>query len=269
MKNSIIRLVTGLIGFAGMVSANFIVMDSKTFSYTENFNSLGSGDVTWNDGNTIKGVYMMSTTNNSLSAANWIPTTVAASDGNKSGGGPFNMGEAGSSDRALGWFTSSGFKESYTGIRFQNKTGETNNITLQYSVVLEQWGTRNKVDDQFILQYKIHSSNGDVNNLMSANWITLGTAITPIHNNSEGTDPNYVNGNTNQFTISGAFDVELRNNQFITFRLVDKHDANNQNSMTGIDSFTLTIIPEASSLHLFLISSAGFFVVRQRLRNRE
>ncbi|MFA5687622.1 MAG: hypothetical protein WC959_00485 [Kiritimatiellales bacterium] len=228
MKKKLIAVLC-LSGVAGMVSGNYINMTGKGFSYTEDFSSLGVVASGWNDGITVRGVYM-------ISSSVGIPERLGVSYGQHSTGGAYHMGKEGSKDRALGWLTTSGIGQSYIGVRFRNQTGK-DDLTLKYKFVLEQWGARNDNPETFVLQYKIHSTNGTENNLNSKSWTDLGSAKAPADSsNSE----RYIDGNSNQFAIEGSVNVQLRNNQFITFRIIDKYISKG-NAMVGLDSITLSV----------------------------
>jgi len=233
------RMGIYLLGSAGLVSADYIVMDSKTFTYTENFSSLGTGNVTWDDGNTVRGVYLKCVKTDIY--PDGIPVSLAASVGGNISAGAYNMGLPGDTDRALGWFTTSATGTGYTGIRFRDQTGKDGhtNLTIRYSFVLEQWSDRNTAAQIFMLQYKVHSAGGTTNNLISSNWTTLGTVATPVI--GDGVEPGKLNGNLNQFTIAGTAGIGIRHGQFLTFRLVD-NDFSGGDAMVGIDAISVSVV---------------------------
>lgn len=213
-----------------------IKIDSTSFSNVIDFAEFGTGDVAWDDGNTIEGVYLNS------EGGTGIPVTVPDSTGGNSTANAYNMGLSGDSDRALGWLTSSGSGKAYTGIQFENTSGEKV-LTLNYEFVLEQWGDRNTSAQDFPIQYKMHKSGGNTNVLISTSWTTLGTATTPVI--GDGVSPYELNGNTNQMVVSGTFTADYSawpdgDPQFLTFRVVDV-DHSGADAMVGIDQFTLSV----------------------------
>ena len=213
-----------------------IKIDSLSFSNVVDFDVLGTSDVAWDDGNTIEGVYLNS------EGGTGIPVTVPDSTGGNSTANAYNMGLAGDADRALGWITSSGSGVAYVGIQFENTSGE-DVLTLSYEFVVEQWGKRNTAAQDFPIQYKMQTSSGNSNTLISSSWTTLGTATTPV---VDGSSPYEVNGNENQMIISGTFTVDYSawpdgDPQFLTFRMVDV-DHSGGDAMVGIDSITLSVV---------------------------
>jgi hypothetical protein len=254
------KLCAGIVGFALSGAFAFggpiIINNATSFTYTQNFSALGNATVTWDDGNTIQGIYL-----NSVSAG--VPESVAAATGTQSTLGAYNMGLSGSGDRALGWLTGSGTGTAYTGIQFRDQTGINAAKTISYSFVLEQWGKRNTSAQSFTLQYKIDDTGG--NNLTSADWTTLGSGTTPVI--GDGNSPFNLDGNENQFTIAGTTNFSVNNEQFLTFRLVDI-DHSGGDAMVGIDSISITVIPEPSTWAL-LAGSLTFIVLLRRRRTRK
>lgn len=250
IKKQAIIAVAGVCA-SGLAFANAIVMNSTSFSHVETFDSLGTSDVAWDDGNTIEGVYLDS-------AAAGIPATVPDSIGDNSTPGVYNMGLAGDSDRALGYLTGSTTGTGYTGVQFKNLTG-VDGLEISYSFVLEQWGARNTSAQDFILQYKVHSSGGNENILNSTSWNTLGTAYTPVVN---GSSPYELNGNENQFAISGTKTIAINNGQYLSFRLYDRNHSGGD-AMVGIDSISVSVIPEPATLGLMGFGVIGALIARR------
>lgn len=213
-----------------------IKIDSTSFSHVVDFDVLGTSDVAWDDGNTMEGVYLNS------EGGTGIPVTVPDSTGGSSTANAYTMGLSGDSDRALGWITSSGSGKAYVGVQFENTSGE-DVLTLSYEFVVEQWGERNTAAQDFPIQYKMQTSNGNNNTLISSSWTTLGTATTPVV--GDGVAPYELNGNTNQMVVSGTFTVDYStwpdgDPQFLTFRMVDV-DHSGGDAMVGLDQFTLSV----------------------------
>jgi hypothetical protein len=241
------KKLTGVVAYmicvSGFALANAISISSTAFTNVTTFDSLGTGGAVWNDGNTIQGVYLNSTVAG-------IPTNLTAQTGGNASGGAYNVGLSGDSDRALGWLTTSAIGTAYTGIQFRDQTGSTNAKTINYSLVLEQWGDRNTSAQNFTLQYRVNSTGGNSNNLLLSGWIDLGTGTTPVI--GDGVEPHELNGNLNQFTIAGTATIVIKHGQFLTFRLVDV-DHSGGDAMVGIESFTLQVV--ASSLAVIVITA--------------
>jgi len=221
---------TAALALGGAIS----ITDATSFTYTQDFSSLGTGNVSWDDGITIEGIYLNSVLTD-------IPATVVATTGAVTQSGAYNMGLSGDNDRALGWLTSSGTGNAYTGIQFRDQTGNSDAKTISYSFVLEQWSARSEFAETLTLQYKVGSSGG--NELLSTDleWTTLGTGETPV-TLEPGENPRTLNGNEHQFTIAGTETVAISDGEFLTFRLVDLHSGVAR-AMVGIDSISLSVIP--------------------------
>lgn len=222
-----------------------IQIDSTSFSEVTTFDSFGTGDVSWNDGNTVQGVYI--TNSGSTAYLNPLPDNIG------SGGTStfYNLGLSGDSDRALGMLPGNATGHFYIGFQYRNLTGE-DSLNLNYDMILEQWGVRNSVQQEITLAYKI-SSGGDVNNLISPGWTTLGTALTPL---ADGTLPYERNGNTNQFAISGSMNIAINNGQYVTFR-VAKLNNSGGDAMVAVDSFTLESFFKPDPASVSIAASSG------------
>jgi hypothetical protein len=251
------KLCAGIVGFALSGAFAFggpiIINNATSFTYTQNFSALGNATVTWDDGNTIQGIYL-----NSVGTG--VPESVNATTGGTTTAGAYNMGLSGDADRALGWLTNSGTGNAYTGIQFLDQTGINAVKTISYSFVLEQWNARTEAAETLTLEYKVHTAGG--NNLTSADWTTLGTAVTPV-TLATGESAKALNGNENQFTIAGTTNISISDGEFLTFRLVDLHASGRH--MVGIDSISITVIPEPSTWAL-LAGSLTFIVLLRRRR---
>jgi len=222
--------LTGAFAFGGAIN----ITDATSFTHTEDFSALGTGSVSWDDGETIQGIYLNSVLED-------IPVTVVAATGGTTQSGAYNMGLRGDDDRALGWLTSSGTGNAYTAIQFRDQTGSDAAKTISYRFVLEQWGARSQFAEKLTLQYKVDSAGG--NDLLSPDldWITLETAETPVTLEPDES-PRELNGNEHQFTIAGTEVIAISDGEFLTFRLVDLHTGAARH-MVGIDSISLTVTP--------------------------
>jgi hypothetical protein len=215
---------------------------------------LGTGNVTWDDGNTIEGIYL-----NSAGTSGGVPAEVLATTGGTTIARAYNMGLSDDADRALGWLTSASIGDAYTAIQFLDQTGINAVKTITYSFVLEQWSARTEAAETLTLAYKIDDTGG--NNLLSSDWITLGTAQTP-YVLQPGDPATELNGNDYQFTIAGTTDIFMDDGQFLTFRLLDPN-ASGRRAMVGIDSITLDVVPEPSTVALLMVSFIGAIMLRR------
>jgi hypothetical protein len=227
----------GIACLSGSAYAGAISISSTSFTNVTGFDSLGTGNVAWNDGTTINGVFMKCASNNYGSAG--VPATVNAQNGGGSTPGAYNMGITGDNDRALGWKNGSTTMAGSVGIQFQNNSGATN-LTVGYNFVLEQWSANNTSAQAIVLQYKVTSTGGNI--LTDSSWIALGTNYTPVL-----TTAGAINGNANQFSISGTFDVGVLAGKYLTFRVYDA-DHSGTDDMIGLESATITVIPEPATL---------------------
>jgi hypothetical protein len=240
---------------SGSTYAGAISINSTSFTNTIGFDSLGTGTVTWNDGTTINGVYAKAYTA-TFGDGTGVPTNASASTGSDTIGGMYNLGLSGGTDRALGWKNTSATSGGTIGIQFQNNSGATN-LTVSYNFLLEQWSSSATAAQNIVLQYKITATGGNI--LTASSWIALGTNLSPnITNTGE------INGNLteNQMTISGTTNLVIGAGQYLTFRTYDV-DHSGGDHMFAIESATVSVVPEPTTLGLFFTSCLGILVLRR------
>ena len=129
-------LAVGLIAvvsFFAPASHAQVIFNSDTASYPQNFNGLGTSNISWTDNSTLTGWYLFGTGTSGL-------PTVCAQNGTSSSGAFLNLGTTGNADRALGAQTRGGTwtGNALLGLRISNTFGTTiNQLTISY--IGEQW----------------------------------------------------------------------------------------------------------------------------------
>jgi hypothetical protein len=184
MKTRIVSMFAGLCALCAINTAQSQVLyDGTALSYSQGFDSLETATAAWADNSTISGWYLNSTTLG-------IPSSLAASIGNNSGGNAFNVGVAGThlaTDRALGWLTTSTTGTGYIGLQLQNTSGQDYTGTVTLTLTVEQWSARNTTSDPVFIDYKA-SLVSTGNQLTSAGWTQLDSIASPnLSNTGTGT----------------------------------------------------------------------------------
>ncbi len=259
-----------LVGLAALLATQAataqISYDGTALNYVQNFDSLGTATVTWTDDSTLQGWYLNSTILG-------IPTSVATSTGNNSGGSAFNVGVAGvnpATDRALGWLTaSSTIGTAYVGVQLQNNSGQDYVGNVSITLTYEQWSARNTVSDPLEIDYKPNlASTG--NQLTSTSWTVLGSIASPNLSNTGGGTTHYIDGNasgdfttvTETVTFTSASPWQA--GRFLWFRTKDGVISGN-NDLNAIDDVNITVaaVPEPAIVSLAVLGGLLGMMLRQ------
>jgi hypothetical protein len=231
-----------------------IIYSSAGSVYTQDFNSLSSGGLSnpWMDDATIDGWF-----------AN--KTSYVAQDGTVGAFGLQSLGTG--ADRALGSQASASAGHIRYGVRLTNNTGQTL-TAFRVTYDGEQWidevsgSPQQKIDFAYVTGVNPSlTSTGyvDVDALDFAAPVTTGASpATPLNGNDPG---NRVAGITHLVT-----GVAWNPGEQLLLRWTDLNDANGGDHALGIDNFSISAVPEASSL--VLASAVALLHLGRRLFKR-
>jgi hypothetical protein len=268
LKNAIQPVLVCVVGISvAEIARAQVSYDGTGLSYSQNFDSLGTGTVTWTDNSTLTGWYLNSTVLG-------VPTSVLTSTGNNSGGSAFNVGVAGVNpvtDRALGWLNASTIGTAYIGLQLQNNSGQNYIGDVSLTLTYEQWSARNTTSDPLEIDYKANLvSTG--NQLTSAGWTVLGSVASPNLSNTGGGSTHFIDGNAsgNNTTVTETVTFTSGSpwvaGSFLWFRTKDS-DISGNDDLNAVDDVGISIapevVPEPSSWALLAMGVMGGGIVRR------
>jgi len=255
------KLVCGVViaVLLGVIQAGAAGTNSLTLggSYTENFDSMGTGDHAppfgWNAG-TLSGA---STTNGTIG----IVAVLGANTGGSTTSGNFNYGSSGASDRAIGSLAANSITRA-TEVLFVNSTGfSITNLTISYTG--EQW--RDGGNTTSINSLGMTFSQATVGGL--ATFTPMGASFNFVapQNGASGTA---LNGNLGANRVTGRggdYPVNIAAGEVFAFRWIDSDDPGSDDGL-AIDDFSLNYspIPEPSSMMLVGMGLISVFIIRRR-----
>ena len=236
------------------VAESQVNYDGTALSYSQNFDSLGTGTVSWSDNSTLAGWYLNSTVLG-------IPTSVGSSTGNNSSGNVFNVGVAGVnpvSDRALGWLNASTTGTGYIGVQVQNTSGQDYIGDVSLTLTYEQWSARNTASDSLEIDYKPNLvSTG--NQLTSSGWTVLQSITSPNLSNTGGGSTHFIDGNASgnfvnaSETITFTAGTPWLAGEYLWIRTKDS-DVSGNDDLNAVDNVGISIaaqpVPEPSAMAL-------------------
>jgi endonuclease/exonuclease/phosphatase family metal-dependent hydrolase len=194
-------------------------------SYSENFDGMGATGTTLPSGwNTIR--YAGTGTANQV-------LTPTLTEGTASSGAIYNVGAAGSDERALGTLASGSTVPAF-GASFTNNTGSViSNFTL--SGFSEQWRTGSNAQNEVIL----FEYSTDATSLSTGTWTPV-SSLNLLEILTATTSSGAVDGNTNRVAISGNLSsINLANGSTIWIRWRD-NDNTGTDGMYALDDFQMS-----------------------------
>jgi hypothetical protein len=252
--------LTLALGLAASANAA-ISITSATFSYSQNFNTLGSSDgesYSWTDDSTISGWYWQSDGDDQ---------PYIAEDGSSTTGSPYSFGDDGDSDRAMGNLGGGDNDNTAWGVVFHNNSGAAiSEIQIEYTG--EQWREASGTDDILKFSYKVSST--DVTSLehtsgaVPTGWTGVSALdFTPPESGTAGAR----DGNDAAYreSFDQTLNITLAANDYIAFRWYDADSAGIDNAVAS-DDFSLTVIPEPATAGLLGLGALALTLVRRRLR---
>jgi trimeric autotransporter adhesin len=249
MKQSIV-ILSALTVLAGAVRAQV----AFTGTYVNGFDAMGPTGTSYEPGWT---------------GVRWAGTgpagetlTLGVTTGSATGGGVYNTGSSGDTDRALGSLASGSTVPRF-GAQFQNSTGET--LTgLEVSGVMEQWrtGANATVDEVVAFEYSLDAA--DINDA-AATWVAV-PALDLSEKLTASTSAGAVNGNLPEnraefgTVLSG---LSWADGGALTIRWSDA-DVTGSDGLYALDNFSMAVVPEPSTWALLTLGAAGLVVRRAR-----
>lgn len=218
---SFLILVILVLGLALNQVNGQISIDSNTFSYNQDFNSL----VLSGTGSTLPTSWQFNETGSSAN------TTYSAGTGSSNAGDTYSFGSASSTDRSLGGIQSGNLIPIF-GVSFINNTSEIlTQLPVKYTG--EQWrlGAPGRVD-KLLFQYSLNATS-----LTTGSWISIPSldfiapVTTGIARALDGNAPG--NHTTISYTISG---ISLDSGSIVWMRWVDTNATSSDDGL-GIDDF--------------------------------
>jgi hypothetical protein len=235
---------------APVAHAQITLTGSGPYVYTQNFDSLGTGNQAWTDNSTLQGWYL----GTSLGTQSF---NLAANNGNSGAENFYNFGSGssvnGNGDRALGSIAGNVAESRYYALQFFNNTGaDLASFTINFT--LEQWrGTTNVNPGGLLVQYKVASDA--TNQTTLGGYQDAGFVQTPRFNFASDTA---LDGNLAINQAAGSFTINqtVANGEYIWVRWTDNNEALNDNAL-GIDGVTASFqpVPAPPALVALMIGS--------------
>jgi hypothetical protein len=215
-------------------------------TYTQNFDELGTGNVTGAFSSTL-GVQrdLGSVTSSMVGLGGWYVapiggsgpgTSLTANDGSISSGGVFSHGTTGASDRALG-LNASGSSVFAFGAAFKNDTGVTiESFTLAFSA--ENWRGTTAASK---LTFGYGKLGGDIigGNFLSATGTGVTTLASADITGDSQSSTAALDGNTVKKSVNVTLTISVAPGESLFLRWRDSDDAGNDAAL-AIDDFSLT-----------------------------
>jgi hypothetical protein len=244
---AVIGLAASLAGVQGQVQL--------TTSYSQDFNSFGTSNVTWTNNSTLPGWTI------TAEVANPVGNLVAG-NGSATAGTIYNYGSTGDSNRSLGYIGSGSNDWSNFYLTIQNNTGFLlNEISLSYSGRL--WRSGGAQPSHSVNTLSFYYSVGSptlVNSISTTGWTNVSSLnYAPVVNVVAG--PISGAAAALSSTISG---LNLNNGDTVVLRWLGNNGAGNDAGL-AIDDVVVTAVPEPSTWALIGLGSA---FVLWRLRRK-
>lgn len=270
---SILPIVTVLSITAGGAHAQINIGGVNPTIYNQNFNTptLANAGVTapFANNSTIPGLY--------VTRAGVSPTTYRISDGSDSTGALYSYGINGSTERALGSEIVA-VNNVFFGFRFVNTSPTMFISAFNIQYIGEQWrSAQNVANSQQQLTFAYAVFNPGTGSINNADQYNTFTNLNFVVNNSTpggaaGTNGPLVTQAFNQTVTLGENEPLIGPGEELWIRWQDTND-NGSDHALAIDnvqmSFTLTTVPEISTLHAmafggFVIGARALWMARRR-----
>lgn len=230
-----------------------------TGNYTETFEALGPSGTTWLEG---WGGFRYAG-----SGTIGADLNLGVSTGSATGGGLYNLGLSGETDRAVGSLASSSTIPGF-GLRLRNGTGGPLD-DLMFSGVMEQWrsGSSAAVDESMVCEYSLNAA-GLFDD--SATWLRL-SGLDLLERQTGTTSAGALDGNLaeNRLQMSAALhNLGWADQGTLTLRWLDT-DNTGSDGIYALDDFGVTAIasvPEPGSISLCLLGAGAVGLLRRRWR---
>ena len=235
-------LTGGVISFA----QNPVSINTPSFSYSQNFNTLTPAG-NWTNAVTLPGWY--------ATAGSGVPTSFYLNNGASTTTNPplVSYGSVSNSDRALGFVPvgSANGKLQAIGLRMKNLSGSPL-TSFEISWDGEQW-RKGSVETQSVKLYYRISSSAITNAPVSISGLTYVNQFESPNNLSNGESAVALNGNdpANRSTQTANITVSLPNNHEIMFVWLDTYNAFSLDHLFAIDNVSVTSSTQQSQTITF------------------
>ncbi|MEZ5404743.1 MAG: hypothetical protein R3F23_00820 [Verrucomicrobiia bacterium] len=236
--------VASLVGFAYLGQSQISITGSLPQNYNQDFDSLGTNNVTWTDNSTIPGWFYVRTTNTVDAGP---VAQLAAADGTVdlfTAAAPLNLGTIADTDRALGARPGLGIfgfpplSEFFYGVQFVNNSLSTiTNVSIAYNG--EQWRDNNNMTPGTLdFFYRVGGTDfiGDTNNV---GWTAFPALNFSSPNNAAMNMPIDGNAPGNRTALNGNISVNLAPGEAFWIRWSDLADTGNGDHL-GVDDVNIT-----------------------------
>lgn len=217
-------------GFCSVSASAQISINANSFSYTENFNTLGTPINPISI--TLPGWQIVET-----GSGGNADNKYGNSNGNTATGDTYSFGAQNNTERALGSLQSNSVAPIF-GVAFTNNTGnDITSFTVQYTG--EQWriGSPSFHIDSLIFQYSLTATGVGGT---SSSWVTVNSLIFSSVVTS-ASSANALNGNNNTASLSGTVSVNIPAGTTFRMRWVDANITGADDAL-AIDGFTASFV---------------------------
>lgn len=249
MKKTLLTLV----GLAAMTAGGYAQV-LYTGNYTQNFNSFGTGNVTWSNNTTLTGWVI---------TAEASETLLVSNNGSTATGQLYNYGVTGSSDRSLGYLGSGNNDWSNFYLQITNNTGSTlTQLSVSYDGRLWRSGGTQPTDSNNTIRF-FHISG--ITSFPDSSVVTGWTEVTQLnYAPTVSVAAGALSGaaTTLSHTITG---LNIANGSSLTLRWMGN---NGSGTDAGLAIDNVSVIPEPTAAALLLLG-LGAFAVRRKFAARK
>ncbi|HNI43042.1 MAG TPA: hypothetical protein PK230_00005 [Chitinophagales bacterium] len=238
----------------------------NSISYTQNFNSFGTTNVTWTDNSTLAGWYAekgTGTANFTAGAAG----TFTAGTGTGTTGSYYNFGASGGADRTLGSLAtntitgSTGTAAINTAFRYGVKITNTNSFPLNAATITytgEQWRDNGNTTPQYL---DVEYSTDATTNLSTGTWTAVsalrftGPIASATATALDGNLP--ANRTTITYALTG---INIPAGGSFWIRWIDYNEVGNDHAL-GIDDLSVFLSAQNPSIPNATTAMTGTYTV--------